>query len=80
MPSDPVHPNQPADPGQNPANPAPDPPPEPTVCCGLCGRAMPEGEEMFQYHGYSGPCPTEDSAPDPIPTVLPPEDMNDGSR
>lgn len=25
--------------------------------CGLCGEPMPPGEEMFKYHGYSGPCP-----------------------
>lgn len=25
--------------------------------CGICGEPMPEGEEMFKYHGYSGPCP-----------------------
>lgn len=25
--------------------------------CGLCGEPMPQGEEMFKYHGYSGPCP-----------------------
>jgi predicted amidophosphoribosyltransferase len=25
--------------------------------CGLCGEPMPEGEEMFKFHGYSGPCP-----------------------
>lgn len=25
--------------------------------CGLCGEPMPEGEHMFKYHGYSGPCP-----------------------
>lgn len=25
--------------------------------CQLCGEAMPEGEEMFFYHGHSGPCP-----------------------
>lgn len=25
--------------------------------CKLCGEPMPEGEEMFYYHGYSGPCP-----------------------
>lgn len=25
--------------------------------CVLCGEPMPPGEEMFQYHGYSGPCP-----------------------
>ncbi len=25
--------------------------------CELCGEPMPDGEEMFKYHGYSGPCP-----------------------
>lgn len=25
--------------------------------CELCGEPMPEGEEMFKYHGSSGPCP-----------------------
>ncbi len=25
--------------------------------CELCGDPMPTGEEMFKYHGYSGPCP-----------------------
>ena len=25
--------------------------------CQLCGHPMPSGEEMFFYHGYSGPCP-----------------------
>ena len=29
--------------------------------CGLCGEPMPEGEEMFNYHGYSGPCPPKKS-------------------
>jgi hypothetical protein len=29
---------------------------EKTLCV-LCGEPMPEGEEMFNYHGYSGPCP-----------------------
>lgn len=24
--------------------------------CELCGDPMPEGEQMFKYHGYSGPC------------------------
>lgn len=24
--------------------------------CGLCGQPMPPGEEMFNFHGYSGPC------------------------
>lgn len=32
---------------------------EPEIArCGLCGEPMPAGEEMFNYHGYSGPCPT----------------------
>lgn len=25
--------------------------------CQICGEQMPEGEEMFKFHGYSGPCP-----------------------
>jgi hypothetical protein len=25
--------------------------------CELCGEPMPEGEEMFKFHGYSGDCP-----------------------
>lgn len=25
--------------------------------CALCGEPMPEGEESFKYHGFSGPCP-----------------------
>lgn len=25
--------------------------------CTLCGEPMPAGEEMFKYHGFSGPCP-----------------------
>ena len=25
--------------------------------CQLCGESMPVGEDMFNYHGYSGPCP-----------------------
>lgn len=25
--------------------------------CQVCGEPMPEGEQMFTYHGYSGPCP-----------------------
>src|SRR4029077_20588754 len=24
--------------------------------CELCGEPMTPGEEMFKYHGYSGPC------------------------
>ena len=27
--------------------------------CELCGEPMPAGEEMFKYHGHSGPCPTK---------------------
>ncbi len=26
------------------------------VLCQLCGEPMPQGEEMFLYHGYSGGC------------------------
>lgn len=25
--------------------------------CKICGEPMPEGEEMFKFHGYSGDCP-----------------------
>ena len=25
--------------------------------CEMCGEPMPSGEEMFKFHGYSGPCP-----------------------
>lgn len=25
--------------------------------CSICGEPMPPGEEMFKFHGYSGPCP-----------------------
>lgn len=28
-----------------------------TTNCSMCGEPMPKNEEMFQYHGYSGPCP-----------------------
>jgi len=31
--------------------------------CKLCGEPMPEDEEMFKYHGYSGDCPKP-----PLPT------------
>ena len=27
------------------------------INCELCGEPMPEGETMFKFHGYSGPCP-----------------------
>lgn len=25
--------------------------------CVICGEPMPEGEQMFKFHGFSGPCP-----------------------
>ena len=25
--------------------------------CEICGEPMPDGETMFKFHGYSGPCP-----------------------
>jgi hypothetical protein len=25
--------------------------------CELCGEPLPQGEEMFKFHGYSGNCP-----------------------
>ena len=28
-----------------------------SVNCEICGDPMPEGETMFKFHGYSGPCP-----------------------
>ena len=31
--------------------------PDKQPLCKLCGEPMPEGEEMFKYHGFSGPCP-----------------------
>ena len=33
------------------------PPVKGKAICHLCGEPMPEGEEMFNYHGYSGDCP-----------------------
>ncbi len=30
---------------------------ERVALCEVCGEPMPEGEEMFKYHGYSGDCP-----------------------
>lgn len=35
--------------------------------CELCGEPMPQGEEMFKIHGYSGPCP---KPPLPRPPTL----------
>lgn len=31
--------------------------------CGLCSLPMPKDEEMFRYHGFSGPCPTQTATP-----------------
>lgn len=25
--------------------------------CDICGDPMPENEQMFKFHGFSGPCP-----------------------
>ncbi len=35
--------------------------------CELCGEPMPEGEEMFKFHGYSGPCPKPPLPGEPKP-------------
>ncbi|AMX93760.1 MULTISPECIES: NADAR family protein [Mesorhizobium] len=32
--------------------------------CDICGEPMPAGEQMFKFHGYSGPCPKP-----PLPTI-----------
>lgn len=32
-------------------------PEEERPTCGICGEPMPEGEDMFKYHGYSGNSP-----------------------
>jgi hypothetical protein len=32
-------------------------PPVPAGRCQICGEAMPKGEEMLKYHGYSSRCP-----------------------
>jgi hypothetical protein len=37
-----------------------------TPNCELCGEPMPAGEEMFKYHGYSGPCPKPPLPPQPV--------------
>lgn len=34
-----------------------DAPDVPEGICALCGQPMPDGETMFRFHGYSGPCP-----------------------
>lgn len=35
--------------------------------CELCGEPMPAGEEMFKFHGYSGPCPRAPLPSKPTP-------------
>ena len=35
--------------------------------CEICGEPMPDGEAMFKFHGYSGPCPKK---PLPQPPTL----------
>lgn len=37
--------------------------------CGMCGHPMPPGEEMFNYHGYSGPCPEPPLTDRSLPSV-----------
>jgi hypothetical protein len=34
--------------------------------CTVCGEPMPENEQVFKFHGYSGPCPKP-----PLPLELP---------
>lgn len=35
--------------------------------CEICGEPMPEGETMFKFHGFSGPCP---APPLPRPAAI----------
>jgi hypothetical protein len=48
--------------------------------CNLCGEPMPQGEQMFKYHGYSGPCPkpprTEPSEQRPVYSKFPQDKPN----
>lgn len=54
--------------------PEPAPPAEPPVDpgakahCAICCQPMPEGEEMFRFHGYSGPCPAPPAEPPADPS------------
>lgn len=41
----------------------PDAAKEQQATCELCGEPMPPGEEMFKFHGYSGPCPKPPLSP-----------------
>ena len=38
--------------------------------CELCGEPMPAGEEVFKYHGYSGPCPKPPLPQPPSPLLI----------
>jgi len=42
-----------------------------TAKCELCGEPMPEGEEMFKFHGYSGNCPKPPSPKQPEKQKVP---------
>jgi hypothetical protein len=42
--------------------------------CSLCGEPMPPGEQMFKFHGYSGPCPKP-----PLPQVAAIAKMRDAA-
>jgi len=41
-----------------------------TALCELCGEPIPEGEEMFKFHGYSGPCPKPPLPKQPEPLLV----------
>ncbi len=42
------------------------------IVCEICGEPMPEGETMFKFHGYSGPCPKPplEKQPQPVEKEL----------
>jgi hypothetical protein len=47
--------------------------------CELCGEPMPASEQMFKFHGYSGPCPKPPlTKPQPkwVVHVIGPDDVN----
>ena len=44
--------------------------------CELCGEPMPAGEEMFKFHGFSGPCPKPPLSK-PEPTNLPDDTLRE---
>jgi hypothetical protein len=48
----------------------------PTALCELCGEPMPLGEEMFKYHGLTGPCPKEVTRERVSPMSIPAELRN----